>query len=404
MTAIILFRHVRNGAAGAIVRSDTVRSSQEIPMSSTLFSPLSLGPYELGHRIVMAPLTRMRAGQPGNVPNPVNADYYAQRASGGGLIISEGSQISQEAQGMPATPGIHTAEQIVGWKKVTDAVHAKNGRIFLQLWHVGRISHSSHQPDGALPVAPSAIAAAGNAFTASFERVPFETPRALETDEIPALIDDYARAAANAKLAGFDGVEIHGANGYLIEQFLQARSNQRGDRYGGSIENRVRLLIEIVDAVSSVWGADRVGMRLSPFGIANDSGEDDPLRLYGHVIRELDRLNLAYLHLIEPRASGAGQAEVDHKNVPSAAQLFRPAWTGRLIAAGNFRPDTAQAALTAGHADAIAFGRLFIANPDLPERIRKGAPLNPYHRTTFYGGGAEGYTDYPALGARHAAE
>ncbi len=373
-------------------------------MTATLFSPLSIGPYELSHRIVMAPLTRMRANQPGNVPSALNAEYYAQRASEGGLIISEGSQISRAGQGMPATPGIHTAEQIAGWKAVTDAVHCKGGKIFLQLWHVGRISHSSHQPDGAPPIAPSAIAAKGHAFTATFERAPFETPQAIDIDLMPLLIDVYAQAAANAKQAGFDGVEIHGANGYLIEQFLQVRTNQRTDQYGGSIENRTRLLLEVVEAVSDVWGSDRVGVRLSPFGIANDSGEDDPLRLYGHVIRELDRLNLAYLHLIEPRASGAGQAEVDHKNVPSAAELFRPAWSGTLIAAGNFRPETAEAALAAGHADAIAFGRLFIANPDLPERIRRGAPLNAYHRPTFYGGGAEGYTDYPTLDAREAAE
>ncbi|MGG6893156.1 alkene reductase [Rhizobium sp. BR 315] len=374
-------------------------------MTINLFSPLAVGPHELAHRVIMAPLTRMRASQPGNVPTALNAEYYGQRATKGGLIISEGSQVSLVGQGMPATPGIHTPEQIAGWQAVTDAVHGKGGKIFLQLWHVGRISHSSHQPDGAAPIAPSAIAAKGQAVTASFERAPFETPQAIDIDLIPLLIDIYAQAAANAKQAGFDGVEIHGANGYLIEQFLQARTNQRTDQYGGSIENRTRLLLEVVEAVSKVWGSQRVGVRLSPFGIANDSGEDDPLRLYGHVIRELDRLHLAYLHLIEPRASGAGQAEVDHKNVPSAAELFRPAWSGKLIVAGNFRPDTAEAALAAGHADAIAFGRLFIANPDLPERIRRGAPLNPYHRPTFYGGGAEGYTDYPSLNdAMEAAE
>ena len=207
-------------------------------MTATLFSPLSVGPYELAHRVVMAPLTRMRASQPGNVPSPMNVEYYAQRASEGGLIISEGSQISPSGQGMPATPGIHTLEQIIGWKAVTDAVHAKGGRIFLQLWHVGRISHSSHQPGGAAPIAPSAVAASGQAFTASFERVPFETPQAIDIDLMPLLIDVYAQAAANAKQAGFDGVEIHGANGYLIEQFLQARSNQRTDQYGGSIRCR----------------------------------------------------------------------------------------------------------------------------------------------------------------------
>ena len=404
--SIILFDtpETESPLTGPSAPGSNISSRQENFVTATLFSPLAVGPYELAHRIVMAPLTRMRASQPGNVPSALNAEYYAQRATEGGLIISEGSQISLAGQGMPATPGIHTAEQITGWKAVTDAVHCKGGKIFLQLWHVGRISHSSHQPGGALPIAPSAIAAKGQAFTAAFERVPFETPQAIDIDLMPLLIDVYAQAAANAKQAGFDGVEIHGANGYLIEQFLQARTNQRTEQYGGSIENRTRLLLEVVEAVSEVWGSDRVGVRLSPFGIANDSGEDDPLRLYGHVIRELDRLHLAYLHLIEPRASGAGQAEVDHKNVPSAAELFRPAWSGTLIAAGNFRPETAQAALTAGHADAIAFGRLFIANPDLPERIRRGAPLNPYHRPTFYGGGPEGYTDYPTLDAREAAE
>lgn len=364
--------------------------------SASLFSPLRVGPYDLSHRVVMAPLTRMRAG-PGNAPQAMNVAYYAQRASSGGLIISEGSQISPSGQGMPATPGIHTPEQIAGWKALTDAVHAKGGLIFMQLWHVGRISHSSHMPGGVLPIAPSAIAAAGNAFTSTFERVPFETPRAVETAEMLALIESYAEAARNAKAAGFDGVEIHGANGYLVEQFLHARSNRRTDAYGGSIDNRARFLIEITQAVAGVWGPDRVGVRLSPFGIANDSGEADPLPLYTHVITELGTLGLAYLHLIEPRASGAGQAEVDHQNVPSAAELFRPVWKGVLIAAGNFKADTAQAMVAAGTADAIAFGRLFIANPDLPVRLETGAALNPYDRPTFYGGGTEGYTDYPTL-------
>ncbi|MFC7398377.1 alkene reductase [Chelatococcus sp. GCM10030263] len=370
----------------------------------SLFSPLSIGSHELSHRVVMAPLTRMRAGRPGNVPHALNVEYYRQRASKGGLIIAEGTQISPSGQGMPATPGIHSPEQIAGWRDVTDAVHAEGGLIFLQLWHVGRISHSSHQPAGALPVAPSAIAAAGNAFTASFERVPFETPRALETAEIPALVESYATAARNAEAAGFDGVEIHGANGYLLEEFLQSRTNQRTDAYGGSIENRARLVVEVASAVAGVWGPERVGIRLSPFGIANDSGEADPMPLYSHVIRELAKLRLGYLHLIEPRASGAGQAEVDHKDVPSAAELFRPIWPNVLIAAGNFRADTAEAAVAEGKADAIAFGRLFIANPDLPERLRRGAPLNPYNRATFYGGGVEGYIDYPALDAAKAAE
>lgn len=364
---------------------------------ANLFSPLALGPYHLLHRVVMPPLTRMRAGQPGNVPGEAAAEYYGQRATAGGLIIAEGAQVSPAGQGMPATPGIHSPEQIAGWRKVVEAVHAKGGIIFLQLWHVGRISHSSLQPGGALPVAPSAVAAPGNAFTADFGRAPFETPRALEASEIPELIESYAMAARNAKAAGFDGVEIHGANGYLIEQFLHARTNLRTDACGGGIEARSRLALEVTDAVVAVWGADRVGIRLSPFGIANGSGEDDPMPLYTHLVTELAKRGLAYLHLIEPRASGAGQADVDHKDVPLASELFRPLWPGVLIAAGNYTHATALAALMGSHADAIAFGRQFIANPDLVERLRKGAELNPYNRATFYGGGAEGYTDYPAL-------
>jgi N-ethylmaleimide reductase len=302
-------------------------------------------------------------------------------------------------QGAPATPGIHSHEQVEGWRSVTRAIHAKGGRVFLQLWHVGRVSHSSHQPGGAAPIAPSAVAAKGNALTAQFTRVPFETPRALALEEIPALVEGYAQAARNAMDAGFDGVEIHAANGYLLEQFLQTRTNQRTDAYGGPIANRARLTLEVTAAVAGVWRPERVGIRLSPYGVANDSGEDDPMPLYSHLIGELNGFGLAYLHLIEPRASGAGQAEVDHQGVPSAAKLFRPAWKGVLIAAGNFRGDTAEETVAQGHADAIAFGRLFISNPDLPERLRRGAPLTPYNRATFYGGGPEGYVDYPPLEA-----
>lgn len=365
-------------------------------MTQTLLSPLRLGALDLAHRVVMAPLTRMRAAQPGNVPHSLNVEYYRQRASKGGLIITEGTQISPIGQGMPATPGIHSELQIEGWKAVTEAIHFKGGLAFLQLWHVGRISHSSLL-GGASPVAPSAIAVPGNAFTAKFERTPFETPRALKTAEIAQVIADYAQAACNAQRAGFDGIEIHAANGYLLEQFLQSGSNQRTDAYGGSIENRCRIVLEVAAAISAVLGADRVGIRLSPFGVANGSGEDDPLSLYSHLIRELAALDLAYLHLIEPRASGAGQADVDHQNVPFASELFRPLWPNVLVAAGNYTPETASAAVEAGRADAIAFGRLFIANPDLPERARRGARLNPYNRATFYGGGAEGYVDYAPL-------
>jgi len=364
-------------------------------MSQQLFQPLQVGAVSLQHRVVLAPLTRMRAGQPGNVASPLMATYYRQRSSPGGLLISEGSQISAAGQGMPATPGIYTEAQIAGWAQVTQAVHEAGGLIFVQLWHTGRVSHSSHQPGHRLPVAPSAIAAKGSARAADFSLVPFETPHALSVDEIAATVQDYAQSTRNARQAGFDGVEIHGANGYLIEQFLQSRTNQRTDAYGGSIEHRARFLLEVTKAVVGAWSADRVGIRLSPFGIANDSGEADPMPLYSYVVERLAPLGLAYLHLIEPRASGAGQAEVDHPNMPSAAQLFRPLWPGTLITAGNFKPDTAEQTVASGTADAIAFGRYFISNPDLPERIRRQAPLTPYDRSTFYGGDAKGYTDYP---------
>ncbi|MBT4219527.1 MAG: alkene reductase [Rhodospirillaceae bacterium] len=364
---------------------------------NNLFTAITVGKLSLSHRVVMAPLTRMRASVPGNLATEMMARYYAQRASDGGLIIAEASQVSEDGRGAPCTPGIHSPEQIAGWKLVTDTVHAKGGKIYLQLWHMGRLSHSSHQPGGGLPVAPSAIAANAEVVTPDFQRVPCPTPRALETKEIPDLIEHYVHAAKSAMSAGFDGVEIHAANGYLLEQFLQERTNQRDDAYGGSIENRCRLVLEITEAIVAVCGADQVGIRLSPYGIANDSGEDEPMPLYSHLIRELDKFGLAWLHLIEPRASGAGQREVDHKDVPSAAELFRPMWHGVLIAAGNFRGDSANAMLAKGDADAIAFGRFFISNPDLPERLRLGADLTPYDRATFYGGGAEGYLDYPTM-------
>ena len=266
---------------------------------------------------------------------------------------------------------------------------------FLQLWHVGRASHSSFQPNGALPMSASAIAIKGKTRSASGEAVDYETPRALETDEILGVIEAYRQGARNAMAAGFDGVELHGANGYLIEQFLQSKSNTRTDQYGGSIENRSRLLMQAMQALIEVWGAERVAVRLSPYGVANDSGEDDPMPLYSHVITALAAHKLAYLHFVEPRSSGAGRAEVDHKNVPSAAELFRPMWNGVLMTAGGFTAETAEAAVAAGHADIIAFGRPFIANPDLPQRIRSGVPFTPYDRATFYGGDVAGYTDYP---------
>jgi N-ethylmaleimide reductase len=363
-----------------------------------LFSPLKIGPYQLGHRLVMAPLTRMRAARPSLAPRPLNAEYYAQRTTPGGLIIAEASPVMATGFGNPGVPGIYSEEQIKGWRAVVDAVHARGGLIFLQLWHVGRVSHSSFQPGGALPVAPSAVAISADykTMTTDGKAAAYETPRALETSEVIGVVEAFRQAARNAKAAGFDGVEVHGANGYLIEQFLQSRSNQRTDQYGGSIENRVRFLMEVTQAVIEVWGASRVGVRLSPYGVANDSGEAEPMPLYTHAIQSLNAMGLAYLHFIEPRSSGAGRAEVNHQNVPSAMVLFRPIWKGVLISAGGFAGESAEAAIAGGNADAVAFGRIFISNPDLPRRLQHGYPLMPYNRATFYGGEEKGYTDYPA--------
>ena len=363
----------------------------------SLFSPLKIGPYQLKHRLVMAPLTRMRAEKPSLAPRPLNVEYYAQRATSGGLIIADASPVMATGFGSPGVPGIYSEQQIKGWREVVDAVHATGGVIFLQLWHVGRVSHSSFQPGGVLPVAPSAVPIPADlkTMTAGGKAVSYETPRALETSKIPGVIEAYRQAARNALEAGFDGVEIHGANGYLIEQFLQSHTNLRTDQYGGGIENRVRFLMEVTQAVIEVRGADKVGVRLSPYGVANGSGEPDPMPLYSHAIKSLDPLGLAYLHFVEPRSSGAGRAEVNHQNVPAAMVLFRPMWSGKLITAGGFTGETANAAIAAGHADAIAFGRIFISNPDLPRRLQRGFPLTPYNRATFYGGEAAGYTDYP---------
>ena len=368
------------------------------------FSPLRLGAHQLKHRIVMAPLTRMRAQQPGNVPTELNASYYAQRASTGGLLITEATQISPRGQGYPATPGIHSDQQVEGWRRVTDAVHEKGGLIFLQLWHVGRISHSSHQPDGGLPLAPSPVKPAGNAFTASWQEVPFETPREIRLDEIPSLVEEYRAAARNALAAGFDGVELHAANGYLLDQFLRNGTNKRTDQYGGSFENRARFLFEVLDAAGKVFGFDRFGIRLSPLGTFNDMSDSDPVGMYGYVLRELAKKRIAYVHLIEAR----GDEEAPDERVPlgsgaaPTAALFRPFFTDRghkgvLIGAGGFTRQSATEAIAAGTVDAVAFGRLFISNPDLPLRLQRSAPLNRYDRPTFYGGGIKGYTDYPAL-------
>ncbi|UEM05387.1 alkene reductase [Skermanella rosea] len=363
----------------------------------SLFTPVRVGAVSLSHRIVMPPLTRMRSRQPGDVPQPMNAQYYAQRATQGGLIIAEATDVSEQARGYPGAPGIYSAEQVQGWRLVTDAVHAKGGVIFLQVWHTGRISHSSMQPGGALPVAPSAVAAAGTHMTRTFEPVAFETPRALREDELPGIVDDFRRAAVNAREAGFDGIEIHSANGYLIDQFLQTGTNRRKDRYGGSIGNRARLLLEIVDAVGAAWSSDRVGVRLSPWGRFNDMSDEDPGALFDHVTTELGTRGLAYLHLVEPRADQNSDTNALDPEAPDASSRFKKSFGGTIIAAGGFTRETAPQAVAEGKADLVAFGRLFVANPDLVERLRRGAPLNRYDRPTFYGGDARGYIDYPAL-------
>jgi N-ethylmaleimide reductase len=360
-------------------------------MATDLFTPIRLGDLELPNRIVMAPLTRNRAGQPGNVPQPMNVTYYAQRASAG-LIITEGSPISEMAHGYPGTPGIHTPAQVTGWRRVTDAVHAKGGRIFLQLWHVGRISHPSLLPEDALPVAPSAIKPAGKAFT-NQGMTDFVTPRALETSEIPALIATFRMAARRARTAGFDGVELHGANGYLLDQFLRDGSNQRTDRYGGSIANRTRLLQEVVAAVCDVWGVGRVGIRVSPVNQYNDMRDSNPQALFNHVADTLRPLGLAYLHVMERDVYGSAS--------PLDFSELRRRFKGHYMANGGYDKRHANAAIAANQADCIAFGTAYIANPDLVERYAQDAPLNCADRNTFYGGGEQGYTDYPTMTGDH---
>jgi N-ethylmaleimide reductase len=356
-----------------------------------IFSPFTLGPLTLPNRVVMAPMTRNRAG-PANVPVPMNATYYAQRASAG-LIVSEATQVSPQGVGYPGTPGIHLPEQVAGWKLVTEAAHKAGGRIFLQLWHVGRISHPSLQPGGALPVAPSAIAPAGEAMTYDGMKA-FVTPRALETAEIAGIVEDFRRGARNAKQAGFDGVELHGANGYLIDQFLRDGANKRTDRYGGSAANRARLLVEVTEAITGEWGADRVGVRLSPAAAFNDMADSHPAATFSTAVNELNRFGLAYLHIVEPIAGdpiAAGE-------MPDI-RFFRKIWRGAHMGNKGYDLARADAVIRDGAADLVSFAALFLANPDLLERFRRGGPFNPPDRKTFYGGSAGGYIDYPVIGA-----
>ncbi len=357
-------------------------------MAVDLFSPVKLGSIALDNRMVMAPLTRNRAGE-GGVPQPMNVTYYEQRATAG-LIITEATPISAMAHGYPALPGIYTADQVAGWKKITDAVHAKGGKMVLQLWHVGRISHPSLLPDNALPVAPSAIKPAGKAFTYKGLE-DFVTPRALEITELPAIVHDFAHAAQCALDAGFDGVEIHAANGYLIDQFLRDGTNTRTDNYGGSIENRARLLLEVTAAVVAVAGADKVGVRISPVNPFNDMKDSNPQALFNYVAKALSAYHLAYLHTVEGGIHGGGDFEMIDFN------QIRKNFNGAYIANLAYDKERGNTAITNGDADAIAFGVPFIANPDLVERYKVDAPLNEADSKSFYGGTEKGYTDYPSL-------
>ncbi|QHT66304.1 alkene reductase [Rhodocytophaga rosea] len=354
-----------------------------------LLTPYTLGSYQLKNRLVMAPMTRSRAGK-GNVPTDLTVEYYTQRASAG-LIITEGSQVSPQGVGYANTPGIYSAEQVEGWKQVTTAIHNKGGRVFLQLWHVGRVSHSLYH-NGELPVAPSAIAIPGQVYTAEGLKE-YETPRALETTEVKDLVEQFRQGAINAKAAGFDGVEIHGANGYIIEQFIADGSNQRTDEYGGSIENRARLALEIVEAVVGVWGEGKVGIRFSPSNYYNGISNSDPGSIYDYLLNELNRFPLAYVHLMEPLAS----LEKFPHYIKEVAARYRKIYKGTIISNGGYTFEKGEQTISEGTVDLVAYGSLFLANPDLPKRFELQAALNTPDRATFYGGTEKGYTDYPFL-------
>jgi len=355
-----------------------------------LFSAYRLDGLELANRMVMAPMTRSRALD-GNVPNPLAATYYVQRASAG-LIITEGTQVSPQGVGYIRTPGIHSPEQVAGWKKVTGAVHEAGGKIFAQLWHVGRISHPDFH-GGELPVAPSALPAEGEVFTSQGKQR-MVTPRALESGEMPGIVEQFRHGAENAKLAGFDGVEIHGANGYLLDQFLRDGANRRTDAYGGSVRNRARLPLEVTEAVAGVWGAERVGYRVAPYFSAFSMSDSDPVATYSFLARELSLLKLGYLHIFEALAGSTAPPAGNGRLTPVLRELF----TGAYIVNGGYDAGSGNEVIGRGEADLVAFGVPFLANPDLPERFRQNAPLNTPNYTTFYEGEEKGYTDYPHLG------
>ena len=357
--------------------------------TQSLLSPIELGSISLKNRVIMAPLTRNRAGE-GLAPTDMNVEYYRQRASAG-LIITEATLISAQGIGYPNTPGIYSKAQIEGWKKVTKAVHAEGGKIVLQIWHCGRVSHSSMLPGGMKPQAPSAIKPAGEVYTYEGMK-PYETPQEMTKDEIKQTIDDFRTAAYNALTAGFDGVEVHSANGYLLDQFLRDGSNQRTDEYGGSIENRARLTLEVVDEVCKIWGSDRVGIRLSPLQPFNDMKDSQPEKTFEYIIKALNKFNLAYLHITEMGAENPGAAGPEFD-----LGLCREWYQGTYMTNSEYNFDTANVAIQSGEADCISFGKLFIANPDLVERFSTRAPLNTPDSDSFYGGDEHGYIDYPFL-------
>jgi len=361
--------------------------------SSKFFEPYKLGPITLPNRLVMAPLTRNRAVA-GMVPSPLAVEYYGQRASAG-LLITEASQISQQGQGYQDTPGIFSKEQVAGWRKVTERVHARGGRIFIQIWHVGRISHTSLQPNNGAPVGPSPMPAKGKTFVGGVF-TDISEPRALTLEEIPGIVEGFRRGAANAMEAGFDGVEIHGANGYLLDQFAKDGANKRADVYGGSIENRARLMLEVAKAVAAEAGAERTGIRISPVTPSNDISDSNPQPLFDYIVDGLNALKLIFIHVIEGATGGPRDI------APFDYGSLRKRFKGAYIANNGYDLTLANKALAANEADLIAFGKLFISNPDLVERFKRGAPLNAFDKATFYGGGAKGYTDYPVLGEADA--
>ena len=367
-----------------------MKKSYQTRSVGALFEPTRVGAFKLANRIVMAPLTRNRAG-PGLVPGPFALKYYAQRATAG-LIIAEATQISAQAQGYADTPGCYTEDQVRGWKRVTDSVHAKGGTIVVQLWHTGRVSHTSFQPGGQAPVGPSATRANTNTFLAGQGFVDVSMPRALQVEEIPGIIEDFRHASIRAIEAGFDGVELHGAHGYLLDAFLRDGTNHRTDAYGGSIENRSRLLFEVTKTCAHAIGADRLGVRLSPVSSAGDSRDSHPQALFNHVVEGLNAFGLAYMHIVEGETGGARDSiAFDHA---ALHDRFDGVW----MVNNGYDRHMAIDAVASGRADLVSFGRLFMANPDLVERLRLDAPLNSLiGQETFYGGGAHGYTDYPTL-------